>query len=120
MMKKVLIVEAELLIGRVLKLVLEKNNFEVLHLPGPEGLEDHYKNFKPNAVVMDVSLNTKINGIELAKFMRKNGCTCPIIFTTGNSYNQTKTLISEIENTHLFIKPVDSERLAVFIKEICI
>lgn len=116
--KKILIIEDELLIGRVLKLVLEKRGFEVVHLNGPNNLMEEYKSLQPDVVVMDVSLNHDQSGVEVAHLMRENGCVCPIVFTTGNSYNQTKELISEINNTYLFIKPVDSDKLADFISDL--
>lgn len=112
--KKILIAEDELLVAKVLKLVLEKNDFEVKHVIDEEDAIQEAIKYKPDLIVLDVYLKNNSSGINAGKKIRKNGMICPIIFTTGNSLEETKVEIMEIENSYLFIKPVDPEQLIHF------
>ncbi len=114
--KKILIAEDELLVGRVLKLVLERNNYQVKHVFDGLSVIMEASNYYPDLIILDVYLKNKTSGIEAGKEIRKKGISCPIVFTTGNSFEQTSQEIKEIENSHLFIKPVDVENLVYFLK----
>lgn len=114
--KKILIAEDELLVAKVLKLILELNNYEVMHVIDEAAAISMASEFKPDLIILDVYLKNKSNGINAGIEIRKNGLLSPIIFTTGNSYEQTKENIKEIENSHLFIKPVEIEQLLKYIK----
>lgn len=114
--KKVLIAEDELLVGRVLKLVLEKNNYLVEHVIDAESAVSMANELKPDLIILDVCLKNKSSGIEAGKKIRRDGIICPIVFTTGNSHEQTMSEIKEIENSYLFIKPVEIEQLLNFLE----
>ena len=111
MIKKVLIAEDELLVARVLKMALEKKQLEVIQVSDEAGAITTATEFRPDLVILDIHLKNKTCGINAGKQIRKNGISCPIIFTTGNSYEQTKEEIKDIANSHLFIKPIDPEQL---------
>ncbi len=113
--KKILIAEDELLIAKVLKMVLEKKHFEVMQVSDEANAVKQSAEFSPDLIIMDIHLKNKSNGISAGKQIRKNGIRCPIIFTTGNSFEQTKEEIKSIENSHLFIKPIDSDQLIKYI-----
>lgn len=115
--KKILIVEDELLVAKVMKLVLEKNNYEVQHEIDEKGAVERATAFEPDLIILDVYLKNKTSGIEAGKAIRNNGVKAPIVFTTGNSYEQTKNEIQDINNSYLFIKPIEIEQLMVFIKK---
>ena len=112
---KILIAEDELLVAKVLKMILEKKNFEVKHVMDEENAIRIAEEFCPDLIILDVYLKNNSNGINAGKAIRKKGLTCPIIFTTGNSYEQTKENIKNIENSHLFIKPVDVDHLLSYV-----
>ncbi|MDP3557213.1 MAG: response regulator [Bacteroidota bacterium] len=114
--KKILIAEDEILVGRVLKIVLEQKNFEVIHVVDEESAIAVASDFKPDLLIMDVFLKNKTSGLNAGRQIRKNGIFSPILFTTGNSYDQTKKEILNIENSHLFIKPVDIDQLLKYIE----
>lgn len=114
--KKILIAEDELLIAKVLKMVLEKKHFEVMQVSDEVGAIKLSGEFCPDLIIMDIHLKNKTSGISAGKQIRQNGIKCPIIFTTGNSFEQTREEIKSIENSHLFIKPVDSEQLLKYIE----
>jgi DNA-binding response OmpR family regulator len=112
---KILIAEDELLVAKVLKMALEKRSFKVEHVIDEASAIKMANEFQPDLIILDIHLKNKTNGINAGKEIRKNGLKCPIIFTTGNSFEQTKKEISDIENCYLFIKPIDSEQLLKYI-----
>lgn len=114
--KKILIAEDELLVAKVLKMALEKKHFEVMHVIDEENAIKTANEYLPDLIILDIHLKNKTNGVNAGKEIRKNGIKSPIIFTTGNSYEQTKKEISDIENCHLFIKPIDSDQLLNYIE----
>jgi two-component system response regulator VicR len=114
--RKILIAEDELIIARVMKKVLERMDFEVCQVSdGPEAIQAA-ASFKPDLVILDIHLQNKSCGILAGKEIRKAGSTCPIVFTTGNSFEETKKEIEDVPDAHLFIKPVDTEELVKFIR----
>ena len=115
-LKRILIAEDELLIAKVMKMILEKNQFTVTHVVDLTNAISVAKEFKPDAIILDIFLKNNISGIDAAKEIRKNGFDGPIIFTTGNSFQETKEEIQEITNASLFIKPVDTESLVTYLE----
>lgn len=114
--KKILLAQDELLVGKVLKMVLERKQFEVIHVVDEENAINVALEFKPDLIILDVYLKNKSSGINARTQIRKNGNVNPIIFTTDNSYEQTKKEIINIENSPLFIKPVDVQQRLKYIE----
>lgn len=81
-MKKILIVEDDLNLGTTLTDALEMQGFKVLYLPTDEGVISKFKTFQPDIVILDVMLNGKLDGFEIAKLIRDENNT-PILFTTS-------------------------------------
>lgn len=105
--KKILIVEDELLVATVLKLQLENNGYNVIIVTTSEAAVVKVKEFVPDYIIMDVFLKNKGNGIETAKIIRQQGINTPIIFTTGNSYESTVQQLEGVTDYKVFIKPVE-------------
>jgi DNA-binding response OmpR family regulator len=108
---KILIAEDELLISKVLKIILEKNNYTVFQVMDADSAVAAAKELCPDLIILDIYLKNNSSGIEAGETIRKNGYKGPIVFTTGNAYQQTKDELQKIENHHLFIKPVDVDVL---------
>lgn len=115
--RNILIAEDELLVAKVLKMTLERRNFQVQHVTEELAVVAAASEFKPDLIILDVYLKNKSSGINASKAIRANGIVCPIIFTTGNSFEQTREEIKNISNSHLFIKPVDVDQLIRYIEE---
>lgn len=115
-LNKILIAEDEILVAKVLKLVLEKNNYEVRHVLDAPTAVIEAMSYKPDAIILDVYLKNNTCGVDAGIEIRENGMLCPIIFTTGNSYEQTMKDTIGIENSHLFIKPIELEQLIYFLQ----
>ena len=73
------------------------------------------KNFCPNITIMDINLEDKIDGIELANII-KNRCSSSIIFLTA--YSDTKHIQKaiDIEPLGYLIKPINKQELYALIK----
>lgn len=83
---KVLIVEDEEILAKVLKEKLEKANFDVkVSIDGEEALLD-VKNWKPNAILLDLMLPKK-NGLDVLKELKEDNFlkNIPIIITSNLS-----------------------------------
>jgi DNA-binding response OmpR family regulator len=117
-LRKVLIAEDELIVARVLQRILEKQEFEVVQVSDAKSAVEAACAFIPDIIIVDIQLKGKSSGIHAGIEIRKSGLTCPIIFTTGNSYDQTKEEIKEISNCHLLIKPVDTHELVEYLQTI--
>lgn len=115
--KKILIVEDELLIAKVLRMQLEELGFDV------ENVVDGYEAFEtisqwtPDLVIMDNYLKNNTSGIEVAAKMRNKNINTPIIFVTGNSYDNTKLLAKAIGNSSVLGKPIVFEDLMQLVRE---
>ncbi len=116
-MKKVLIVEDELVIATVLKLQLQHAGYEVANVTTAELAITKTQEFNPDFIVMDIHLKNGGNGIDTARVIRQLQINTPIIFTTGNSYESTKQKLEDITNYHLLIKPVDFVQLEPLLKD---
>jgi DNA-binding response OmpR family regulator len=101
-----------------MKRVLEQHSFEVMQVGDEENAIRIVQEFNPDIIILDIHLKNKTSGIAVGKEIRKRGFQCPILFTTGNSFEQTKEQIQVIENCHLFIKPVDTDQLIKFIQNL--
>lgn len=109
--KKILIAEDELLIAKVLRMQFEKLGCIVENIACAGEVVAKANHLQPDVIIMDVFLKEKSSGIEAGKALRANGINTPIIFTTGNSYQETQLLIEGISNVHLLSKPIEFEEL---------
>ena len=84
-MKRVLIVEDEILIAMDLKYILEDAGFKVLDTVtnASEAIEV-IKTDIPDLVILDVFINGELNGIELAEIIKQN-YKIPFYFLTANT-----------------------------------
>ena len=114
---KILLAEDEPSLGQIIKESLESRAYQViLCKDGKEALESYYKE-KPQLLVLDVMMPKK-DGFTLAKEIRMQDATTPIIFLTAKS--QTRDVIEGFTtggNDYLK-KPFSMEELIVRIKNL--
>ncbi|HAQ37984.1 MAG TPA: response regulator transcription factor [Saprospiraceae bacterium] len=87
---KILYIEDEASLAKIVKESLQSRDFEVMHLPDGRQLVGHFTSFKPDLCLFDVMLPVK-DGFELAKEIRTIDPDVPIIFITAKS--RTKDVI---------------------------
>jgi len=112
---KIVLAEDEPSLGQILKESLETRGFLVYHAPNGEVAYDYYLKTKPDILVLDVMMPIK-DGFTLAKEIRKENTSIPIIFLTAKS--QTKDVLDGFEHggNDYLKKPFSMEELIVRIK----
>lgn len=89
-MLKILYLEDEVSLAKIVKESLSSRSFEVIHLESGENAIKIFNEFQPDICVFDVMLPEK-DGFEVAKEIRTKNAATPIIFLTAK--NQTTDLL---------------------------
>lgn len=112
---KILLAEDEPSLGQIIKESLETRNFEVLLCENGEIAYEVYKKEEPILLVLDVMMPKK-DGFTLAKEIRAENKTIPIIFLTAKS--QTSDVVEgfNLGGNDYLKKPFSMEELIVRIK----
>ena len=116
-MPKILLVEDEQLLGKIVKESLEVRGFEMHHaVDGREGLKA-YASWKPDLIVVDIMM-PEMDGLSLTREIRASDQQTPIIFLTARS--QTKDVVRgfEIGGNDYLKKPFSMDELIVRIQEL--
>jgi DNA-binding response OmpR family regulator len=112
---KVLLAEDETSLGMIVKESLESRNFTVFHAENGKEAFSIYKKEKPAIIVLDVMMPIK-DGFTLAKEIRLENKTIPIIFLTAKS--QTSDVLEGFKHggNDYLKKPFSMEELIVRMK----
>ncbi len=111
-MYKILYVEDEVFLAKVVKESLERIGHYVIHLPDGKNVLKTFLDIVPDLCILDIMLPAK-NGYEIAKEIRKVNQTIPIIFLTAKS--QTQDLVEGFRSggNDYIKKPFSMEELQV-------
>jgi DNA-binding response OmpR family regulator len=114
---KVLYVEDEPFLGRIVKESLESRDFQVFMLDDGKNVISEFSKHQPDICVFDIMLPTK-DGYSLAKGIRQISENIPIIFVTAK--NQTEDLLKGFESggNDYIRKPFSMEELIVRINNL--
>lgn len=112
---KVLLAEDETSLGMIVKETLESRNFTVFHAQNGKEALAIYKKEEPAILVLDVMMPIK-DGFTLAKEIRQENNTIPIIFLTAKS--QTSDVLEGFKNggNDYLKKPFSMEELIIRMK----
>ncbi len=112
MKKKVLYIEDEVYLARIVKDTLELKGYEVLHKKDGTQIHDCVTNFAPDICLLDVML-PHVDGFTLANHIRNINPRLPIIFLTAKT--QTDDLIKGFSSggSDYLRKPFSMEELVV-------
>jgi len=116
--KTVLIVEDDLILNLLYESFMEKIGFETHGelVYGKTAVDMTRKN-RPDLILMDITLEGDMSGIEAAQKIR-GFSDVPIIFITGNSDKEHREKAEATSNSYYLIKPVEFEDLKETISEI--
>lgn len=97
-MKNILYVEDDDILSFLIKDQLENQGYKVSLENSPEAaleqlLQDHF-----DWIILDIDLSTSISGLDLAEKIRSAGIETPIVFTTGDSRDETLVRIFGLSN----------------------
>lgn len=109
---KILYVEDEPFLGRIVKESLESRNFEVVMVTDGKLAQSVFEKNNPDICVLDVMLPSK-DGYSIAKDIRQVNPATPIIFVTAK--NQTEDVLKGFESggNDYLRKPFSMEELIV-------
>lgn len=114
---KILYVEDELFLGKIVRESLESRGFEVIMEEDGAKVTDIFKKNKPDICVLDIMLPNK-DGFEIADEIRKENEEVPIIFLTAKT--QTEDVIKGFSSggNDYMRKPFSVEELIVRIQNL--
>jgi len=112
MKARILYVEDEQFLARIVKETLELKNYEVLHLSEGTRIEEYIKSFTPDICVLDVMLPNR-DGFTIGSYIRRQYPQLPIIFLTAKT--QTADIVKGFSSggTDYLKKPFSMEELMV-------
>jgi YesN/AraC family two-component response regulator len=103
--KKILVVEDETFIAMDIKQTLERENYEVrIDCFTVDMAIEMVETWGPDLVLIDVNLNDRKNGLDLAQYLKCTG-DLPFIFLTSYSDKNTLSLAANIKPTGYITKP---------------
>jgi DNA-binding response OmpR family regulator len=113
--KKVLYIEDEQFMARIVKDTLELKGYDVMHRNDGQRLADHIAAFMPDICLLDVML-PDTDGFALANHIRNINPNLPVIFLTAKT--QTEDLVKGFVSggTDYLKKPFSMEELIVRIE----
>ena len=115
-MKKILIVEDEDKIRKIVKTFLEKKSFEIVEVSDGKDAIDSFLTEKPDLVILDVMLPHK-NGFELCKEIREFGNT-PILMLTAKTQDTDEINGFQLGVDDFLRKPFSLEVLLVRVNKL--
>ena len=115
--RKVLIVEDDLIINLLYESYFERLGFDTEGelVYGKTAIE-LTKKLKPDLIVMDITLEGELNGIDAMKEIRKFS-DVPVIYITGNSDSMHVEQAKETNYLDYLTKPIEFEDLEKVLKE---
>ncbi len=118
MNKTILIVEDEALIAMLLKIMLEKEGYQICgsFAKGEEAVE-FVKTSSPALILMDINLAGTINGIETARSI-KTISDIPLIFMSGYHISDYQEEIDKIKPITYLTKPIRFADLKPYLEQV--
>lgn len=114
-MPKILLVEDEPMLAKIVVDSLEMRGFEMFHaVNGVEGLQQFQK-YRPDAVVVDIMM-PQMDGFALVSEIRKHDAQIPLIFLTAKSQTADVVKGFELGGNDYLKKPFSMDELIVRIK----
>jgi len=109
---KVLYVEDELFLGRIVKESLESRGFEVLMEHDGANVVSCFESMRPDICILDIMLPNK-DGFELAEGIRKMDEEVPILFVTARTRTEDVVKGFTLGGNDYIRKPFSMEELIV-------
>lgn len=114
---KVLYVEDEPFLGKIVKESLESRLFEVLMISDGAKVMDGFQAFQPDIAVLDIML-PNVDGYALAESLRRLSPTLPIIFLTAKTQTDDVLRGFQAGGNDYVRKPFSMEELIVRIQNL--
>ncbi len=112
---RILLAEDELSLGKIITESLEMKGFEIIYCIDGEDALEKYLDTNPDILVLDVMMPKK-DGFTLAKEIRKQNISIPILFLTAKSQTQDVVKGFHSGGNDYLKKPFSMEELVVRIE----
>jgi len=113
---RILVVEDDLLVSKYIRRGLERLGYSSIALSKSAAeAEARIADFKPDIIVLDVALERKYSGINLARIADKK-YQIPIVFLTGAADSRTIDLMEKSNNYGVIFKPFKINTLRVVLR----
>lgn len=110
-MRKILIVEDDFIIQLFLKRAISSLNCKIVGTTNTsDNVLELIAELKPDIVLMDISIDGKMDGIELTKKINEI-YKVSVVYLTGNSDKSTMEKAKATNPLHIIIKPIDEALL---------
>lgn len=111
MSTKIYIIEDEPLIAETIKTALEKEGYVIVGMTdnGKEALFD-IEHLQPDLILVDITLEGKMDGIEMVEHLRKK-IEIPYIFLTSHSDDNTLERVKQTNPAGFIVKPFNEKTL---------
>lgn len=109
-MKRILVLDDDIDILTVVKLVLESNSFEVAAISNWKQIYPQIDTFKPDLILLDVSLGTQ-DGRNICKQLKSNKATRNISVILFSANHNVEKSVSECLADSFISKPFDINNL---------
>lgn len=112
-MKRILIVDDEPMILRILRVALEDQGYEVESAHNGEQALTLMQSFNPHAVITDIDM-PRMNGRQLCTKLREKypAETLPVFVVTAKTAVEHRDWSNLIDNLHFLEKPVSIRKLS--------
>jgi DNA-binding NarL/FixJ family response regulator len=114
-LNKILILEDEIIIGLDLKEILEAEGYEVVLVHSYEDANKQVKTLKPQLMICDINLGSKLTGIDFAKEAKLHLPFLEIIYVTAFTNQTVIEQAQETEPLNYIVKPWNEEQIKVTI-----
>ncbi len=113
---KILVVEDEAIIALDIKFKLEKMGYHVVTVPSGEMALNTIENNDFDIVLMDMSLNGELDGVETAVLIRDSYFDSLLVYITANNHLAENEKINQTKPFKCLSKPLEDMELERVIK----
>ncbi|RNB79476.1 DNA-binding response regulator [Brevibacillus nitrificans] len=115
-MKRVLVIEDEMPIARLVQVYLERAGYEVRWSPGDENTVHTFVTWKPELVLLDLMLPDQ-DGLDILERIRQYG-SCPVIILTAKGSVPDKLQGLSLGADDYIAKPFDPEEVVARVQTV--
>lgn len=116
-MYKICLVEDEMDLSNLIKVYLEKENYEVLQISnGRDAIDQIDQNI--DLWILDIMLADDISGYDVIKAIREKDSTVPVIFTSARDKDIDKIIGLELGSDDYLSKPFSTKELVLRVNKI--
>ena len=110
-MKRILIVEDDPIIADMNKEIVELGGGIVVDIASDgETAVELFKRHNPDIILMDIFLDSEMDGIQAMEIIRKKS-NIPVIYMSGNSEKPTQSRAKKTNYSAYLVKPIEPQRL---------